>query len=70
MCVRRVRMTSSITARAYGVGVCRLRVLREHRREGGRMLLAVAGWLWIVVVIVAVIVVFGFIGGWRPGARP
>ena len=34
------------------------------------MLLAVAGWLWIVVVIVAVIVVFGFIGGWRPCARP
>jgi hypothetical protein len=34
------------------------------------MLLGVAGWLWIVVVIVGVVVVFGFIGGWRPGARP
>ena len=34
------------------------------------MFLAVAGWLWIVVVIVVALVVFGFIGGWRPGARP
>jgi hypothetical protein len=34
------------------------------------MFLAVAGWLWIVVVIVVVVIALGFIGGWRPGARP
>ena len=34
------------------------------------MFLAVAGWLWIVLVIVGIVIVFAFIGGWRPGARP
>ena len=34
------------------------------------MFLAVAGWLWVVVVTVVIVIVLGFIGGWRPGARP
>jgi len=34
------------------------------------MFLAVAGWVWIVVVIVVALALFGFIGAWRPGARP
>jgi len=34
------------------------------------MFLAVAGWVWTVVVIVVALALFGFIGAWRPGARP
>jgi hypothetical protein len=34
------------------------------------MVLAVTQWLWIVLIIVAVLVLLGFIGRWRPGARP
>jgi hypothetical protein len=34
------------------------------------MFLAAAGWIWIVLVIVVVVIALGFIGGWRPGARP
>ena len=34
------------------------------------MFLAAAGWVWVVVVIVVIVIVLGFIGSWRPGARP
>jgi hypothetical protein len=34
------------------------------------MFLAAAGWLWVVIVIVVIVIVLGFIGSWRPGARP
>jgi hypothetical protein len=34
------------------------------------MMLAVTQWLWIVLIIVGVLVALGFIGSWRPGARP
>lgn len=33
-------------------------------------MLAVTGWLWIVLVIVVVAILLGMIGRWRPGARP
>jgi len=63
-------MTSLITSPPYGVGVFPLRVRLAYRRRGGTMFLAVAGWLWTVLVIVVALIVFGFIGAWRPGARP
>ena len=34
------------------------------------MFLAAAGWLWVVIVSVVIVIALGFIGGWRPGARP